>query len=600
MTMKKYCLLSLPAALCTALCAMLCAVSCIIEHTPGKKAGGQTDMSFTVTIPATSSTPASTRAAHTDTDIHSMDLFVFNGDTGAAPRRFVERVSTTDIEVIPGPAGDGSAECVFTVRLATSTTPRVIFFVANLTIPGSPDRMDQTQWPSGMQGTTYDEVMDAMRTTALLSPCSEDDMLPLVMWGRIDMPQITSQQNTHEDVKLLRAVAAIQVKTAAPTIENGLANFSVNAISARSATFGRVAPPGIWDEWKNGDPATQDPVDTFPPVPNINHFGSTTGAGYWSTGGDPHYVYESKGVDDTYVIVDANYNGARYFYKLQLRRPVTGVPLDLVRNHKYIINIIKVNGPGSATITDAANGPFANTIIETHVDEYDELVSFVSNSSDYMGMAMDNVAGGVYFIHESGTTVPVDVTRVYSSNGTYTASFTGSGFTFASPTFPVDPANAQLRILRGNISGAGTGTITVSNGAGLAMPISATVAITTGWEWNLQGGRDWKVDPNATVHPSDTTPWEIEILPGSMNVFMKDYPLSQRIQQVRQPNVTIIASGTNWGAWADGRTFLSSTTANSGIKIFFYVPNAGNYHGTIRYTCVENGQTVTRYYILED
>lgn len=52
------------------------------------------------------------------------------------------------------------------------------------------------------------------------------------------------------------------------------------------------------------------------------------------------------------VIIKAKYKGKEGYYKVVMVDNV-GTPLNVVRNHRYIITVVSVNGPGYTNVTDA-------------------------------------------------------------------------------------------------------------------------------------------------------------------------------------------------------------------------------------------------------
>ena len=54
-----------------------------------------------------------------------------------------------------------------------------------------------------------------------------DNVMPLIMWGRVELPTGINIVTKADNVKLLRAVACVQVKKGAVDATNGLNDFTV-------------------------------------------------------------------------------------------------------------------------------------------------------------------------------------------------------------------------------------------------------------------------------------------------------------------------------------------------------------------------------------
>ncbi|MDR1671015.1 MAG: hypothetical protein LBR57_00675 [Alistipes sp.] len=565
------------------LAATLATASCVRETLLGGKADDEpVEVNFTVTIPDTQPTPASTRSTlHTDTQIQNVELFVFDGGAGGL---FVEQAMATNIVVTRDPSNNGAAVCTFSARLLTSSTPRLIFFVANSRNADNTNRLYRAS-AQEFAGKTYTQVMNSLRTTSMTTPVTEEQLSPLIMWGKLGLTQIVSEQSPAERVKLMRVVAAVTVSTAAATSDNGLENFTVNAVSAGGVTLtGRVAPPDIWNDWNNSDPATQIPGNSFPETLIDNHFGTTSGSGYWSLPSDPHYIHESRG-NNAYILLDATWNGTRYYYKLQLKNAISGQNIDYIRNHKYNITIIKVNGPGHTSITAAINGNVSNDAIETHVDEFNQLVSFHSNGQDYLGLSCNEI----FIINEGGSGL-LDLAVAFTTRHTLTIE-PYSGPAVSNPSAVYD-AGTGLWTIRGYANGAGNGTLTVTDGMFTEyITVGAKAPSTGGTSGGGNYGADDLISSAGLLGLSTKAPWYLEILPGSRNVF-----LNTSTSESGAPLLNAGDSGSNWGTW--GLTSVSSATLTGNSLYLFMSKKGAPARGIIRGMYTSGGNIVNVYWVI--
>lgn len=454
--MRKFCLLSLIAV-------ALAATGCRRDLPEGESRGGEIDMHFTVTVPGETPTPAYTRAAGDDTAIDNLDLLVFSGDVGSAD--FVGRRQATDIEVVTTNATTGAATYTFTARLRTTTDSCVIYFVANSRNADSSDRLDFGSVQL-LPGTTDGEVMNSVRTTELpQTAVPVARLVPIIMWGKIELDAIASREQPAEHVKLLRTVAAVVVKKATSQ-QNGLNLLTIHAVSAGNVASSAAVAPWEWESWNNTNAST--PGDVFGSSPSVvRHFGASASTGYWSPATEQHYVNESVGTKP-YIIIDATYSGKRGFYKLDMK-DATGARINFIRNHRYFVNITKVSGAGYQSLEQAVVGPPSNDVIQALVDDHEELVSFIADSQGYMGWSNEQVT-----LIYNGNTAARELCKVYSSRGLSASgiSYTGTGLA-SPPTVSFDVATG-LTTISGTPTGAGSGTLKITDGV---LTVSVTVTV---------------------------------------------------------------------------------------------------------------------------
>lgn len=105
-----------------------------------------------------------------------------------------------------------------------------------------------------------------------------------------------------------------------------------------------------------------------------------------TTEGTPVYLYESDTQNDTYLIIQGQYGGKDYYYKMAIVNDVQS--LDIIRNHAYTFTIIAAKGPGYDTIEDAkvskpSNKDFDYTILVDDSDSYE----IIANNDYYLGVS---------------------------------------------------------------------------------------------------------------------------------------------------------------------------------------------------------------------
>ncbi len=305
---------------------------------PGGEFGsgdGKMPVTFAVEIPA--ATPVLTRASYGDCDVINMDVLVFDQDG-----KFLERIETDRV------SGDGSVKS-FTIRIDPSPAGRSFIVIANARTAEGDDRVDMTGLTPGMSETS----VAAMLTTLPLAGGRADEILPLIMSGTGTLPRV-DDANGSLSVKLRRAAACIQVRVGQPDDDNGLEDFSLLRASLADVSAKAFVVSA-------SDETVPNVADSLLQV-NYCSSAEEDDAG-WSVGAQPLlYTYERRndvvayGETKAYgsIIVQASWKGREYYYRIWLHDG-EGHALDFLRNHRYIVTITGVNGPGYRTLEEAVN-----------------------------------------------------------------------------------------------------------------------------------------------------------------------------------------------------------------------------------------------------
>lgn len=381
--MKKYALILSTTLLLFAGCT----TDYLNPTTKNGEQGGETTITFKVSVPSSHPVPVTTRAnIFPDSEIRTMDLLVFAQDGGGNP--LIERRMADEVTLIANDGSTGYAEYTFTSLISRSGKPVRIYFVANGRNSGTnTDRVNFDDFPPGTNETI---VMNYLFTNQLPSVnMVEGNICPLVMWGKSELlPEIGAEPRI-DGIKLLRTVASVEVRATPAAGFEG--TFSINRYSVGNAsTSVSVAPIG-WETWDGTTPAQSAAVANSYGL--TDHFAHTTMSltgGYWTNPNMSglHYLNETNSKSSPpFVIVDAMYNGIRSFYKIELKAAPTAVPDGkFVRNRKYIVHIQKILGNGYPTPEAAKASLSNNNEIVAFVDTFDELTSFVFNAQDYLGV----------------------------------------------------------------------------------------------------------------------------------------------------------------------------------------------------------------------
>lgn len=208
------------------------------------------------------------------------------------------------------------------------------------------------------------------------------------MWGEINELKLVENMNaTYSNekmrVSLLRAMAQLDVKSdLASTVfkiasghiylslSDGLVipmakNYDAinNKVSAPSVLSNVLYNVGQGSPTSNAGLALKSPL-------TYNLSGSSAELMYI-----PEQVNTGDGGQDLFIIIGGSYHGEATptYYKITFDEDVKNKPFDILRNHRYILHIKSVNGPGYSTLDNAALSPSSN--IDVDIVEWDENVN---------------------------------------------------------------------------------------------------------------------------------------------------------------------------------------------------------------------------------
>ncbi len=563
-------------------------ISCLTEERGGRlHEEGITDVRFSIDVPDDMATPTSTRALpYSDKAIENVDLLVFD-----ASGDLVEHVVADDIVV-----NAATSQWQFTARLSISDESRTIYLVANGRDPlTDAERVNFSDFSIGMNEW---DVIPYLQTASLSSPVDVLDLLPMVMWGKASLSEVSSNQII-SGVKLLRVAASISVREGTATNNNGLNDFYITKFSIHNGTEWGMVAPSNWDSWNSLTPSWTNDMD----VPaGTDHFSSSS-SGYWSDPGDKHFLYErdtpyDDPSDYTSVIISAIYKGAQCFYKVRLMDPVMELPIAFVRNHHYILTIESVSTSGYPTLEAAIDGPPSNGISIDLLDVNEQLTCFVANGTNYIGVSNNKVT--IQGLNRNNT---LELALVYISSPQWVIRWTGTGLeNVGFDEWNITPEG--LMPLTANLTGtAGSAVITVTDEE-LEIDIEVTInGISTG-AVGAKGGNGYNI-VSPTFMTAANSPWHARILPNqwtTRNVYLHT---AETVNGAPSPGNAMMGS---WGA-----TSVSSSDPyvayNGSPAILPYPKSLNLFFGTsaywtqsavgiVEYSRVENNDFVVGRYII--
>ena len=515
--------------------------SCASDDSRPTQTPRQVNVALTVTLPEPENVHSLARS-YTDSEIRNVDVLVFDEDG-----KFMERVKVDGGELTPS-----GTEISFSIRLDATSKRRVIHLVTNGRTPdGVTDRLNFGDVTPAMSESV---AMLALKTSTFTGALV-DNVMPLIMWGRVELPTGINIVTKADNVKLLRAVACVQVKKGAVDATNGLNDFTVQSITVnKGADCGYLTPTNY--------------STTVTPVTGRPLSGSTLNyANGWSDGETPSlYIYERNCTSGDYmgVIIKAMYKGKEGYYKVVMVDNV-GTPLNVVRNHRYIITVVSVTGPGYASVTDAINFAPSNALKVELTDEDSDFPCIVADAQHRMTMS-----NNVFNLYGKNQTTSVangiEICTVYSSRGV-TPVVTG-GTTWLTGLQVQSLGNNKFKIV-GNF--AGTSTLVSTTLTLTCDNLSQSVEVS----WNpeistLKDSDSYVLDlVNVTNHN-----WTIQIMNPSSTTWLALHPTASL--PAAFPGV-------------DG--FLSELNSNYYTHAYLHIGFGSNRNGRVQMSSVVGGKT---------
>ena len=515
--------------------------SCASDDSRPTQTPRQVNVALTVTLPEPENVHSLARS-YTDSEIRNVDVLVFDEDG-----KFMERVKVDGGELTPS-----GTEISFSIRLDATSKRRVIHLVTNGRTPdGVTDRLNFGDVTPAMSESV---AMLALKTSTFTGTLV-DNVMPLIMWGRVELPTGINIVTKADNVKLLRAVACVQVKKGAVDATNGLNDFTVQSITVnKGADCGYLTPTNY--------------STTVTPVTGRPLSGSTLNyANGWSDGETPSlYIYERNCTSGDYmgVIIKAMYKGKEGYYKVVMVDN-GGTPLNVVRNHRYIITVVSVDGPGYASVTDAINFAPSNALKVELTDEDSDFPCIVADAQHRMTMS-----NNVFKLYGKNQTTSVangiEICTVYSSRGV-TPVVTG-GTTWLIGLQVQSLGNNKFKIV-GNF--AGTSTLVSTTLTLTCDNLSQSVEVS----WNpeistLKDSDSYVLDlVNVTNHN-----WTIQIMNPSSTTWLALHPTASL--PAAFPGV-------------DG--FLSELNSNYYTHAYLHIGFGSNRNGRVQMSSVVGGKT---------
>lgn len=354
------------------------------------------NVAFSVTLPEPEE--VLTRS-YSDKDIKNLTVLVFDHNS-----KFMERIDVDESDIALDANG-----IKFNVVVDATPDNRTLHLIANARTPdGITDRIDL----SGVNTTkTESQIIPDLTTKAITGSTEStliDNIAPLIMWGRVTLNGVNVTTKV-DNAKLLRSVACVRVKKAASG--SGLNNLTITKMTIHNGMDrGYISSKAF-----NAD-VTTTPTTGNPYTASICDYTKA-----WSSPSpEPFaYIYERDCNTSDYmsVLLSATFNGKAGYYKIALADG-DNAPVNILRNHRYTITILSVNGPGYSSIaTAASSAPANNNLLRVQIMVEDtKTYPFMAADSQYW-MGMSNNVFQLIGSSAGGSTSNVELCTVHSSRG---------------------------------------------------------------------------------------------------------------------------------------------------------------------------------------
>jgi hypothetical protein len=327
--------------------------------------GEDSEVVLSLRLPGSSpATRALTQAQ--ENQVSEVDVLVFDGSDQYL-------YSSTGYAFSNGTSSETNVAAVrnFTVRLRPTTSPVDLWVIANA-------HAKLGSIAVGTAKTTLAASLEATESDFGMTP--GDVFTPFPMWGTLENVTIsTSGLSPNNPVNLTRMVAKINVSLKNTIPQSTFTLTSVHLYNRQ--TKGRIVPDEGNGHWTYAPAAGPYATDPSLPSPTAKTAGSHRDFLPTSATAviDTIYTFEAeKGVaytstyeQNTCLVVGGKYNASiqTSYYRIDFVDELEA-SLDLLRNHRYDVEIQSVSGPGFPTQEDALNARPVN--ITANVIEWNE------------------------------------------------------------------------------------------------------------------------------------------------------------------------------------------------------------------------------------
>ncbi|MGJ1195382.1 BACON domain-containing protein [Sphingobacterium spiritivorum] len=366
-------------------------LSCVKDKFPTDTVDPQntTDVTFAVTLPGLSqniSTYAITE--NEENKLSTVDVLVFK--VVGATETFAYRVRGRNIK----PLTANSSQ--FQVPLVTDLTPNVTYRL--VVLANARATVDANSYSNtDTRVTALNKLV--IEKSGVWKASSVTDYDPLPMWGESAPVAINNSLTTPISLNLLRSQVRVDVNVSA----QAQPVFSMTSITVYNTNANaRIAPLAA-----NYNAGTQKVTAvSLPGSVQVNKDSLVYNVTNPFKSEQEIYLFEKAataiGTDkSTCLIIGGHYNGSpvETYYKVEfLSNVAVPVALPLLRNHKYVFNILDVGGAGYETKTKALKSKPSNMQVTTTEINLNDMPVVYFDEHYYLAMQTDLV---IYPSHEA-------------------------------------------------------------------------------------------------------------------------------------------------------------------------------------------------------
>lgn len=356
-------------------------VSCSHEINPSddfSSSDGIVDVNVEVELSPSQTDYLRSRDPSALAQIINVDALVFDKDG-----KYLERISVDETTLTTTPSSAS-----FKMKMKTTPERRTIHLVVNGRYRSdNSDRLNFNDITPGMLEQDAIELLETYEPVYNGNETFTDKAFPVVMWGSFQMLNGISATSKVTGVKLLRCVAIFDIMWP----YSGYGVLKGGFLQGATAS-GYVAP----SNWQAGAA-----VPTAPRLisnPTILPYNKTTLIEA-NDGGDPHnhfvaYSYERNCTLNDYQFVilhvdhasSSSFGNIEGYYKIALTDG-NGNPFNIIRNHRYVIRVKSVNGPGYPTLELALGSNPSNDLKIEITDESEKYPIIVADGQYRMGIS---------------------------------------------------------------------------------------------------------------------------------------------------------------------------------------------------------------------
>ena len=267
---------------------------------------------------------------------------------------------------------DELAESSFKLSLKPTSERRIIHFVGGRqSALSSFDLLNEVK----LKGKEEGEVLPKFTTQAL------------VYWDRVELKNGIAVNTLIPTISLIRNQAKLTVENQTSTNLFKLHSFAVHKAADSGTIVSFNSNTDLFDTSIATEPAAAEYVDA-----TANSFIASQ---------ESLSLFErraafkgSAGSGDLYVIIRGEYENETSYYKLPFMDHTTLELLPILRNHHYVLKIMKVGVKGYPTLSEALdNPPISNALLDVELQEYSKI------ADGYNTLEVSQIA---YFFTEGG------------------------------------------------------------------------------------------------------------------------------------------------------------------------------------------------------